>query len=186
MYGHTDLKKGVMVELDGAPHQVMESSHVAMGRGSGVMRVKLRNLFTGSMTDKTFRASDKLEPASVERINMQYLYASGDDFAFMNQDNFEQETLSSEVVGDASKYLLEGCVVQLLRFKNRIIALEMPNSVYLKVTESGAGAKGDTANAALKPAVVETGLEVMVPMFVKEGDTIKVDTRNGSYLERQR
>jgi len=182
MYGHTDLKKGVLVELDGAPQLVLESSHVATGRGSGVMRVKFRNLFTNSVTEKSFRASDKLPPAEVERVNMQYLYQSGDDFAFMNDATYDQETLSAETVGDAAQYLTEGSIVQLMRYNGRIISLEMPNSVFLKITETGDGAKGDTANAALKPAVLETGAEVMVPMFVKQGDVIKVDT----YLERQK
>lgn len=186
MFGHTDLKKGVLIELEGAPYQVIDSSHIAMGRGGAVMRTKLKNLLTGAMVEKSFRSSDKLSPADIGRQSMQFLYKDGEDFAFMNQENFDQETLSGELVGDNANYLLEGNTVQLLKYGNRIIALEMPNSVYLKISQTGAGAKGDTANAALKPAILETGLEIMVPMFVKESDTIKVDTRTGQYLERQK
>ncbi len=186
MLGHTDLKKGVLIEVDGAPQQVIDSSHIAMGRGGAVMRTKLKNLLTGAMTEKSFRGSDKITEPDMERVSMQFLYGSGDEFVFMNGTTFDQETLNAEMVGDASKYLTEEATVQLLKFNGRVISLEMPNSVFLKVTEAGMGAKGDTANAALKPAIVETGAELMVPMFVKQGDIIKVDTRTGAYLERKK
>src|ERR1700761_64990 len=132
LLGHTDLKKGTVIELDGAPHQVVESSHIAMGRGGAVMRTKLKNLLTGAVVEKSFRSSDKIAPAEVDRQNMQLLYRDGSDLVFMNQDNYEQATLSQTVVGGQAKYLADGAVVQLLTFQNKIIGADMPNNVFLK------------------------------------------------------
>jgi elongation factor P len=184
--GHTDLKKGVVVELDGAPHQVVESSHMATGRGGAVMRTKLKNLITGAVFEKSFRPSDKLRSADITKTNLQFLYADGASFHFMNPDSYEQEALDRAVVGEAATYLTEGAKAIVMHFSQRPIGVDIGNNVFLKVTHTEPGAKGDTATTALKPATVETGREVMVPLFVNEGDVIKVDTRDGRYLERQK
>ena len=164
MYGHTDLKKEVLIELEGVPYRVVESSHIAMGRGGAVMRTKLKNLLSGGVgIEKSFRSSDKIAPAEVDRQNMQLLYREGSDLVFMNQDNYEQATLAGSVIGDQAKYLAEGAVVQLLVFQGKIIGADMPNNVFLKVTSTEPGVKGDTANQALKPAELESGVQAMVP-----------------------
>lgn len=186
MYGHNDLKKGVVVELDGAPHQVMESSHVAMGRGAGVMRTKLKNLVTGAVFDKTFRAADKVPAADLSKVNMQFLYGDGDAYHFMNQDTYEQVALGADVVGELGSYLKEGEKAIVLFFEDKPISIDIGNNVFLRVVQTEPGAKGDTATTALKPAKLETGREAMVPLFINEGDVIKVDTRDGHYIERQK
>jgi elongation factor P len=186
MYGHNDLKKGVVIELEGAPHQVVESSHIAMGRGGAVMRTKLKNLQSGAVFDKSFRSSDKVPAADLTRENMQYLYGDDGGFHFMNQDTYEQVTLDKGIVGDSAPYLKEGGKAIILLFNSKPIGLDIGNNVLLRITETEPGAKGDTATTALKPAKTETGLEVMVPLFINEGDVIKVDTRDGKYLERQK
>jgi elongation factor P len=186
VYGHTDLRKGVMIELDGAPNQVVEASHMATGRGGAVMRTKLKNLISGAVTDRAFRASDKIPAATITNINQQFLYSDGSGFHFMNQDTYEQEQLDRALVGDAGRYLKEGAKAVVMYFNGRPIGIDVGNNVVLAVTHTEPGVKGDTATAALKPAKLETGLEVMVPLFINEGDVIKVDTRDGHYLERQK
>lgn len=186
IYGHTDLKKGVVIELDGAPHQVLESSHIAMGRGGAVMRTKLKNLKSGSVFDKSFRSSDKLPAADLARENMQFLYSDDTGFHFMNQATYEQTTISTDQVGELGGYLKEGAKAIVMMYEGNPIAIDIGNNVYLEVIQTEPGAKGDTATTALKPAKMETGIEVMVPLFINEGDAIKVDTRSGAYLERKK
>ena len=186
MYGHTDLRKGVAIQIEGTPYQVLESSNIAMARGGGVMRTKIKNLVTGAISEKSFRANDKITPADLSKTNMQYLYADETALYFMNPDTFDQEAIDRKLVGDGLNYLIEGSTAIILYFDDKPIGIDIGNNVFLKVTETAAGAKGDTATAALKPAVVETGLEVMVPLFINQGDVIKVDTRDGKYLERQK
>ncbi len=184
IYGHTDLKTGVLIELEGVPYRVVEYTHKAMGRGGAVVQVKLKNLLNGTVLEKSFRTSDKVSSADVGRANMQLLYREGSDMVFMNTENYEQETVNADVLGDQARYVAEGSIVALLFFNGRIIGLEMPNAVYLEVTHTEPGARGDTATAALKPATLETGVSVMVPLFINEGDKIKVNTLSGNYLER--
>ena len=184
VYGHTDLKVGTLIELDGVPYRVTDYSHKAMGRGGAVVQVKIKNLLTGNVLERSFRSADKINPAEVVRANMQLLYRDGSDLVFMNNETYEQETVSQDVLGDQAKYVADGTTVQLLSFNGRVIGLEMPNAVYLKVTQTEPGAKGDTATTALKPATLETGVGVMVPLFINEGDKIKVNTLTGAYLER--
>lgn len=185
-YGHTDLKKGVAIEIDGAPHLVLESSHMATGRGGAVMRTKLKNLSTGAIFDRSFRASDKIDSADLSRVNMQYLYSDDNAHYFMDQSSYEQVGMDHDVVGDAAKYLVGEAKVIVLHFNEKPIGIDIGNNVVLAVTQTEPGVKGDTATTALKPAVTETGLEVMVPLFINEGDVIKVDTRDGRYLERHK
>jgi elongation factor P len=186
VYGHTDLKKDVLVELDGVPYRVTDYSHHAMGRGGAVVQVKLKNLLTGGVVEKSFRSSDKIMPAEVNRSKVQLLYREGDDYNFMDQTTYDQTTVSGDTLGDQAKYIAEGAEVQLLTFNDRVIGLDMPNAVYLTVAQTDPGAKGDTATTALKPATLETGVEINVPLFINEGDGVKVDTRSGAYLERKK
>jgi elongation factor P len=186
IYGHTELKKGVMIEVEGAPHQVIDSSHIAMGRGGAVMRTKLKNLLTGNVLDKSFRPSDKIPSADVTRENMDFLYRDGSGLHFMNQDTYEQETIPSATVGEMADYLKEGAKAIVMFFDSKPIGIDIGNNVFLEVAETQPGAKGDTATTALKPAKLETGKEIMVPLFINEGDVIKVDTRTGTYIERQK
>lgn len=182
--GHTDLKIGTLIELEGAPYRVTEYTHKAMGRGGAVVQVRIKNLLTGGMLERSFRSADKITPAEVVRSNMQLLYRDGGEMVFMNDETYEQETVSSDVLGDQAKWVADGSSVALLKFRDRVIGLEMPNAVYLTVAHTEPGVRGDTATTAMKPATVETGAHVTVPLFVNEGDRIKVNTLSGAYLER--
>lgn len=186
MYGINDLKKDVVIQLEGVPYKVVDSQHVSMGRGGAVMRTKLKHMLNGSTLEKTFRSAEKIRPADVNKVNMQYLYADGDDMAFMNETTYDQIMVPKQDLGDQARFIAESSTVILLQFEEKIIGLEMPNAVYLKITYTEPGARGDTATNALKPATIETGVEVMVPLFVNEGDVIKVDTRSGAYIERRK
>lgn len=186
VYGHTDLKVGTLIELEGVPYRVVEYAHKAMGRGGAVVQVKIKNLLSGGVLERSFRSADKISPADVTRATMQLLYREGGDCMFMNNETYEQETVTADTLGDQAKYVADGSVVTLLYFQGRVIGLEMPNAVYLAVTQTEPGVKGDTATTALKPAVLETGVQVMVPLFINEGDRVKVNTLNGNYLERQK
>jgi len=186
MYSINDLKKEVLVALDGVPYRVVDSQHVSLGRGGAVMRTKLKNLLNGSVLERTFRAAEKIEPAEVSRNNMQFLYRDGQNFNFMNQETYDQESVPDSLLGDQSRFIAEGSSVSLLSFQGKVIGLEIPNSVYLKITHTEPGVRGDTATTAMKAATLETGVTVQVPLFVDEGDIIKVDTRNGGYLERKK
>lgn len=186
MYSGNDLRKGVLIDLEGTPYRVVEYAHHALGRGGGVVNVKIKNLITGNLLDKTFRPSDKIPAANVERAQVQYLYREGEAMVFMNQATYEQEHIPLDILGDQAKFLPEEGEVQLLVYADRVIGMEMANNIYLKVTHTEPGLRGDTANASLKPATVETGVQVNVPLFINEGDIIKVDTRTGAYLERQK
>jgi elongation factor P len=184
VYGHTDLKIGVLVEIEGAPYRVTDYSHHAMGRGGAVVQVKLKNLLNGGVVEKSFRGSDKIQPADVSRANMQMLYREGENLVFMNNETYDQETVSTDVLGEQAKYVADDTTVGLQMFNGRVIGLEIPNAVILSVTDTEPGVKGDTATTALKPATLETGVQVMVPLFVNEGDKVKVNTLSGAYLAR--
>jgi elongation factor P len=182
--GHTDLKVGTLVELEGIPYRVTDYTHKAMGRGGAVVQTKLKNLLNGHVVEKSFRSSDKVNSADVTRVQMQLLYREGDNLVFMNNETYDQETVAADLLGDQSRYIADNSVVGLLFFNGRVIGLEMPNAVVLSVTHTEPGAKGDTATTAMKQAVLETGVTANVPLFVNEGDKIKVNTLTGSYQER--
>jgi elongation factor P len=184
VYGHTDLKIGTLIELEGVPYRVTEYTHKAMGRGGAVVQVKIKNLLTGGVLERSFRTADKIASAEVTRANMQMLYREGGDMVFMNNETYDQETVGADLLGDQARYVADSSTVTLLYFNGRVIGLEMPNAVFLEVTETEPGAKGDTATTALKPAKLETGVSVMVPLFINEGDRVKVNTLSGAYLER--
>jgi elongation factor P len=184
--GVTDLKKGQVFQMDGVPYRVTEYGQKVMGRGGSIVNVKLKNLVTGAVIPKTFKGADKIEPAEVSNRTVQYLYADGQDFHFMDPTSFEQFQLPAEDMDDADKYLKESDEVQLQFFGDKVINVELPKALPLTVTYTENVVKGDTTSSVLKDATVETGLVVKVPAFIKTGDIIKVDTRDGSYIERQK
>lgn len=184
--GVTDLKKGVLIQIDGKPYRVIEYAQKVMGRGGSIVNVRLKNVIDGSVLPKTFKGADKLEPASVDHRSVQYLYNDGTDFYFMDPESFEQFQLSSDFIDDAKNFLKEGDNVDLQFFDGRVINVELPKNLYLLVTYAESVVKGDTSSAVQKDATLETGFTLKVPAFVKTGDEIKVDTRTGEYLERKK
>jgi len=179
-----DFRPGVVVTLDGDLYAIVSSQHVKRGRGSAYVRARVRNLKTGAITERTFNAGERVPHAFLERRDMQYLYHQDEEFIFMDQRSYEQTSLRTDLLGDATKYLKDNTVVTVVYFEDRPIAVELPHSVALVVVETAPGIRGDTASGGSKPARVETGAVVQVPLFVQEGDTIRVDTRSGEYLER--
>jgi elongation factor P len=179
-----DLKNGMTLELDGTLLQVVEFQHVKPGKGGAFVRTKLRNVRTGSVVERTFNAGVKVGLAIVERKPMQFLYADGADFVFMDLETYEQLDVPDGTMGDAARYLTEGGEAQVVTHEGTPISVELPASMVLTVTTTDPGAKGDTRTGALKPAKLETGITVNVPLFVEEGERIKVDTRSGEYIER--
>lgn len=186
MYGVTDLKKGVLITLDGKPYRVVDYSQKVMGRGGSIVNLRIKNLLDGSVIPKTFKGAEKIEPAHVENRTVQFLYKDGDNFNFMDGETFEQFELSNDLVGDVTRYLKEGNDVALQSFDGKVINVELPNNLYLEVTYTENVVKGDTTSSVLKDATLETGLVIKVPSFIKTGDVIKVDTRTNDYLERKK
>jgi elongation factor P len=184
MIGSGELRKGLTIELDGELYQVVDFQHIKMGRGSAQLRLKLRDLRGGHNIERTFQATEKFTRARLDFKDMQYLYNDGDLYYFMDEETYEQTPLDANQLGDALNYLKEGMSLQLSSYQGKLVDVEMPITVELEVTETEPGFKGDTATGGSKPAKLETGLTVQVPLFVNQGDIIKVDTRNGSYLER--
>ena len=179
-----ELKKGVTIELDGKLYQVLDYQHIKMGRGSAQVRLRLKDIRAGHIIERTFQAGDKFQRARLEQRPAQFLYSDGDLYHFMDTDNFEQTALDKEILGDAVSYLKDEMVVQLLKYGEEPIGVDLPITVDLQVVQTDPGFKGDTATGGNKPAQLETGLTVNVPLFVNTGDTIRVDTRNGQYIER--
>ena len=186
MYQPTDLKKGVVVQIDGKPYRVTDYNQKVMGRGGSIVNVKLKNLIDGSVIPKTFKGQDKIEPAEVTNRSVQYLYSDGTDFHFMDPDSFEQFQLSADIVDTAAQYLKESDVINLQFFGDKVIYVELPKNLYLEVTYTENVVKGDTTSSVLKDAKLETGLSVKVPAFIKVGDIISVDTTTGEYRERKK
>lgn len=179
-----DLKKGVTIELDGQLYQIMDYQHIKMGRGSAQVRIKLRELPAGHITERSFQAGEKFPLALLDRHHVQYLYNDNDVYYFMDVETFEQIPVNRARLGEAINYLKEGATLELLTHRNQPVGVELPPAVNLKVAETGSSYKGDTASGGTKPAKLETGLTIRVPFFVSTGDTIKVDTRTAEYLER--
>ena len=179
-----DLKNGMTLDLDSVLFQIVEFQHVKPGKGGAFVRTKLRNVKTGAVIERTFNAGVKIGLAIVERKSMQYLYSDGSDFVFMDMDTYDQVHVGSDIVGDMGRYLVEGAEAQVSMHQGVPIAVDLPASVVLTIRETAPGAKGDTKTGAMKPATVETGAVVQVPLFVEEGEKIKVDTRSGDYIER--
>ena len=184
MYGITDLKVGTVFEFDSDPYVVLESQHSKMGRGGAVLKSKIKNLANGVIVSKTFRGGEKFNPVNISRKKAQFLYYEGKKYFFMDQENYEQLSLKRDFIGNAEKFLIEGETYQLQLFESRILAIDLPVKMDFIVTDAEKGLKGDTASGATKVVKIETGLRVNVPLFIKKGDRIRVDTRNGSYVER--
>ena len=179
-----DLRRGIAIELDGDIWQVLEFHHIKMGRGSAQIRIKLRNVKRGQTVEKTFQSSEKWPQAILDRRPVQFLYRDGDDFHFMEEGTYEQFHMTAQQLGDTVGYLTEGMTLDRTTHEEETIGVELPTSVELKVVETEPGFAGDTQSGAKKPATTESGLIVQVPIFVSEGDTIRVDTRNGEYQTR--
>lgn len=174
----------MVLDLDGALMKIVEFQHVKPGKGGAFVRTKLKNVETGQVLDKTFRAGEKVDEATLEHHKMQYLYRDGENFVFMDTDNYEQISVTPEAVGDSASFLVENQELSIFLRDGKPVALELPPAVILRVTEAEPGLKGDTSSGATKPITLETGLSIQAPLFVGEGDSLKVDTRSGKYIER--
>ena len=179
-----DFKNGITFDMDGQVLQVIEFQHVKPGKGAAFVRTKLKNVITGAVTERTFNPTDKFENAIVERKEMQYLYNDGDLYYFMDMETFEQIPINKDKLGDAFKFVKENEMCKIVSYKGNVFAVEPPMFVVLEVTDTEPGYKGDTATGASKPATLETGAIIKVPLFIDIGTKIKIDTRTGEYLER--
>lgn len=179
-----DFRNGVTFDVDGDVYQIIEFQHVKPGKGAAFVRTKIRNIISGSVTDKTFNPSDKYPTAFIERRDMQYLYQDGSLYYFMDNETFEQEPIDEKKLSDNFRFVKENMEVKILSYKGVVFGVEPPNFVELAITETDPGFKGDTATNATKPAKVETGAEIKVPLFIEEGTLVRIDTRTGEYMER--
>ena len=179
-----ELKKGVSIEMDNALYRIMEFNHIKMGRGSAQIRLKLRNLRTGSIVEKTVNAGERFTRARLDSATVQFLYADGDQYNFMNTATYETISIPASLVGDDAKFLKENMEVELQSYGEEPLSITLPPNVELKITYTEPGIKGDTASGGTKPATVETGAVVQVPLFVNNDEVIRVDTRTGQYIER--
>jgi elongation factor P len=179
-----DLKTGITLELDNGLFQVVEFQHVKPGKGGAFVRTKLRNVKTGSVFDRTFNAGIRVEQAIINREDMQFLYRDGDDYVFMNNETYDQMNVAPVALGEAADYMVEGMVAQVAFFQGEIISVDIPVAVELTIAETEPGVQGDRVSGARKPATLETGKVVQVPLFVEVGDKIRVDTRSGDYITR--
>ncbi len=179
-----DFRNGITLEMDGNIYQIVEFQHVKPGKGAAFVRTKLKNIINGGVIEKSFRPTEKFPQARIDRVDMQYLYNDGDLFYFMNTETYDQIGLNKDAIGDALKFVKENEMVKICSHNGNVFAVEPPLFVELEVTETEPGFKGDTATGATKPATVETGAVVNVPLFVEQGDVLKIDTRTGEYLSR--
>lgn len=179
-----ELRKGIAIELDGKVYYVTEYHHIKMGRGSAQVRLRLREIPSGNVIERAFQANDKFSPAFLEHRPVQYLYNDGNLYYFMDTESYEQTTLNAAQIGDGIAYLKDGLELEILTHKGDVVSVELPFGVELEVTETEPGFRGNTATGGSKPAKLETGLILQVPLFIDVGDVIKVDTRNGEYLEK--
>lgn len=179
-----DFRNGITIEYEGTVYQILEFQHVKPGKGAAFVRTKLKNVINGGVVEKTFRPTEKCPQAHIDRKDMQYLYEDGGLYNFMDTETYEQIALNADVVGDTLKFVKENEMVKICSYNGNVFAIEPPLFVELEITETEPGFKGDTATGASKPAIVETGAKVMVPLFVNQGEVIKIDTRTGEYLSR--
>jgi elongation factor P len=184
MYSTSEFKKGLKIELDGVPYLIVDFQHVKPGKGGAFVRTKLKSLLTGRVLDQTFRSGERVKRPDLMEREMQYLYGEGDRFCMMDNETFEQFWLTEEQVGEARLFLTENLNLKVLFFNQQPVGVEVPNFVELLVAQAEPGLRGDTATGATKPAVLESGATIQVPLFINEGDRVKVDTRTGSYIER--
>ncbi|MCX4340211.1 MAG: elongation factor P [Lachnospiraceae bacterium] len=179
-----DFRNGITVEMEGNVYQIIEFQHVKPGKGAAFVRTKLKNIINGGVVEKSFRPTEKFPQARIDRKDMQYLYSDGDLYNFMDTESYDQIALNADAVGDALKFVKENEMVKICSYNGNVFAIEPPLFVELQITDTEPGFKGDTATGATKPAIVETGAKVMVPLFVDNGEVIKIDTRTGEYLSR--
>ena len=184
MYTTSDFRNGLKIEFDNAPYIIVYFQHVKPGKGGAFVRTKLKNLKTGSVLEHTFRSGDKVEKPDLEDRGMQFMYKMENQYHFMDNRNYEQIYLSEDHVAEAGSYLIENLPVQILFYRGEPIGIDIPNFIDLKIVETEPGIRGDTVSGATKPAKLESGATVLVPLFINEGDVIKVDTRDGTYIER--
>jgi elongation factor P len=180
----SQFKNGVKIELDGSPFVMIYFQHVKPGKGGAFVRTKVKNLLTGKVLDRTFRSGEKVGEADVEDRTMQYLYNEGENLIFMDSESYDQIPIADEVIGEAKKFLKENTEVEVLFWKSKPVNIELPPFIEAVVEKSDPGLKGDTSSGATKPATLETGAVIQVPLFIKEGETVRVDTRTGEYCER--
>ena len=185
MISSNDFRTGTTIELDGQVWRVVEFLHVKPGKGSAFVRTKLKSVQSGNVVEKTFRAGESVQQAILEKSNLQHTYVESGDYVFMDMTSFEETRLTPEQIGKGAKYLKEGMEVNVIFYNGKVLEVELPISITLKVIETDPGVKGDTASGGTKPAILETGAQVMVPLFISVGEMIKVDTRNDSYLGRE-
>lgn len=179
-----EFRNGVTFDMDGNVYQIIEFQHVKPGKGAAFVRTKIKNVISGAVVEKTFNPTEKFPTAFVERRDMQYLYNDGELYYFMDQETYEQIPINAETLGDNFKFVKENMDVKILSYKGTVFGVEPPFFVELEVTQTDPGFKGDTATNASKPATLETGAEIRVPLFIDEGDVIRIDTRTGEYMER--
>ncbi len=184
MYSTADFRKGLKIELEGKPYIIVDFLHVKPGKGGAFVRTKLKSLVTGAVIERTFRSGEKVDRPSLEEKHMQYLYRDSDGFHFMDTDTYDQVYITADQVGDSASFLSEGLDLTVLYHDNTPISLELPTFVMLPIASTEPGVKGDTASGGTKPARLSTGLVVQVPLFINEGDLLKIDTRTGEYIER--
>ena len=181
----SDLKHGVYIKIDGEPYEVIYFQHVQMGRGGAIMRTKLKNLITGNVLEKTYKGGDKFEEAELSRSKANFQYRENNDYFFMDNETYEQFSLSKNQLGEKADYLREGMDLDIINFEGKPINIEIPKKIVLRVTQTGEGVRGDTAQGSVtKDAVLETGHTIKVPLFVKTGDLVRVNTETGKYVER--
>ena len=179
-----DFKNGLTVEIEGNIYQILEFQHVKPGKGAAFVRTKMKNIINGGVVEKTFRPTEKFEQAHIDRKEMQYLYSDSDLFYFMDVESYDQIAVNADTVGDSLKFVKENENVKVISYQGNVFSIEPPITVELDIIETEPGFKGDTAQGATKPAIVEPGAQVMVPLFVEQGDKLKIDTRTGEYLSR--
>ena len=184
MYDTSDLRKGLKILVDGQPYIVVDAQFVKPGKGAAFTRTKMRNLLTTGVIERNIRSGEKIEPADIEENEMTFLYKEGEDFVFMDKKSYEQTHILKEVVSDDWRWLKDNLDCHVMFYNGKALGISLPNSVDLKVAKCDPGIRGDTVSGALKPAVLETGYEVNVPLFINEGDVLKIDTRDGKYLTR--
>ena len=184
MISTNEFKTNVTVTIDGDAWQVVEFQHVKPGKGAAFVRAKMRNLCTGAVVERTFNAGERMPKAHIDRRAMQYLYSEGDNYVFMDNETYEQTELSKEQLGSALNFLLENMEVKIMIYEGRVLGVDLPNTVEMKVIQTEPGVRGDTATGGSKPATMETGYVVKVPLFINEGEVLAIDTRTGEYISR--
>jgi elongation factor P len=185
MISSNDFRPGVSIVLDGSVWRVVDFLHVKPGKGSAFVRTTLKNVQSGKQLEKTFRAGESVPQATLEKVTMQHTYKEGDEFVFMDMETYEEGRLTSAQIGDRVKYLKDGMEVNVIRWGEQVLEVELPNSVVLEIVQTDPGVKGDTATGGTKPATLETGAIIMVPLFIAQGERIKIDTREDKYLGRE-